>query len=188
MKALVEEIESKHGRIDVLFNNASIEGAVAPLVDYPIEIFDRVMAINVRSIFLTMKYVLPGMISQKSGAIVNMGSTASFRGPMALAGYTASKHAVIGLTRTAAGEVARSGVRVNALCPGPTDTRMMASIEKLADPDAPAVVREAWINGIPRGKYGEPRELARVAVVLASPLMANVTGATWLADGGLTAI
>lgn len=188
VRSLIEEVQLRHFRIDVLFNNASIEGAVAPLIDYPTEIFDRVMAINVRSIFLTMKYVLPGMVERKSGAIVNMGSTASFRGPMALAGYTASKHAVIGLTRTAAGEVARSGVRVNALCPGPTDTRMMESIEKLADPNAPTAVRESWINGIPRGQYGEPHELARVAVILASPLMANVTGATWLADGGLTAI
>ena len=188
VQELVANIESTHGRIDVLFNNASIEGAVANLVDYPTEVFDRVMAVNVRSIFLTMKHVLPSMVARGTGSVVNMGSTASFRGPGALAGYSASKHAVIGLTRTAAGEVAKSGVRVNALCPGPTDTRMMASIEKLASPTAPMEIHDAWVNGIPRGQYGDPRELARVAVVLASPLMANITGAAWMADGGLTAI
>jgi NAD(P)-dependent dehydrogenase (short-subunit alcohol dehydrogenase family) len=186
--SLISRIEKDHGRIDVVFNNASIEGAVSSIVDYPVEVFDSVIAINVRSIFLMMKAVLPGMISRKSGSIINMGSTASFRGPGMLGAYSASKHAVIGLTRTAAGEAAPHGVRVNALCPGPTATRMMSSIEEMVNPSAPSAAHAAWTSAIPRGQYGQPQELARVAVLLASPLLSNVVGASWLADGGLTAV
>lgn len=186
--SFITKIETQFSRIDVVFNNASIEGAVSSIVDYPIDVFDRVMAINTRSIFLMMKAVLPGMIARKSGAIINMGSTASFRGPGMLGAYSASKHAVIGLTRTAAGEAAPYGVRVNALCPGPTDTRMMSSIEQMVNPTEPGEAHAAWTSAIPRGRYGQPAELARVAVMMASPLLANVVGASWLADGGLTAV
>jgi len=188
VQRVVQQVLDRYGAIDVLFNNASIEGEVAPLTEYSTETFDRVMAVNVRAVFLAMKYTLPGMVANRSGSVVNMGSTASFRGPAHLAGYSASKHAVIGLTRTAAGEVAQFGVRVNALCPGPTDTRMMTAIESMANPEAPASAHDQWVAGIPRGRYGDPHELARVAVVLASPSLANVTGAAWLADGGLTAV
>lgn len=185
---LAASVLKEFGHVDVVFNNASITGAVTGLVDYAIEDFDRVMTVNVRSTFLMMQAFLPGMVARGSGSVINMGSTAAVRGTPNLSGYTASKHAVIGLTRATAGEVAASGVRVNALCPGPTMTNMMISFEREIDADDPASVRRSWEAAIPRGKYGEPEELAQAALLLASPLAANITGAVLSADGGATAI
>jgi NAD(P)-dependent dehydrogenase (short-subunit alcohol dehydrogenase family) len=188
VRAVIAEADRLLGQVDVLFNNASVEGAVSAFLDYPLDAFERVMDINVRSIFLTMQAVLPGMVARQSGAIINMGSTAASRGSGMLAGYAASKHAVLGLTRTVASEVAPYGVRVNALCPGPTATRMMDSIESLANPEHPSAVRDAWTAAIPRGRYAQPVEIAHAALLLASPLAINVVGAAFAADGGTTAV
>ncbi len=117
------------GGVDIFMNNAGWQGDVAPIADYPLDVFDKVMAVNVRGVFLGLRAVLPVMTAQGRGAVVNTASLGSYVGTRNLAPYIASKHAVMGLTKTAALEVARKGVRVNAVCPGPVDTEMLRDIE-----------------------------------------------------------
>jgi NAD(P)-dependent dehydrogenase (short-subunit alcohol dehydrogenase family) len=176
-----------YGRIDCFFNNAGIEGKVAPIVDCDEAMFDAVIGVNVKGVFLGMRHVLPVMLRQKAGAVVNTASVAGLVATPGMPAYVASKHAVIGLTKTAAGEVARHGVRVNAVCPGPIDTRMIHSLESQLDPANPQSVNQRYQAAIPTGRYGTPEEIASVVLFLCSDLAANVTGAQWVVDGGRTA-
>ena len=176
------------GRIDVLFNNAGIAGAQTRLVDYPDDVFERVMRVNVMGTFLGLKHVLPVMVAQGKGAIVNMASVAGTVGAPTMAAYSASKHAIIGLTRTAAGEVGRQGIRVNAICPGPIDTALIASLHAGINPQDPAAVKAFNVGRNPMGRYGEPAEVAKVVAFLASDAASYVNGVAWLIDGGRTAI
>jgi NAD(P)-dependent dehydrogenase (short-subunit alcohol dehydrogenase family) len=175
------------GSIDCFHNNAGIEGKVAPTAEYDEDTFDAVMSVNVKGVFLGLRHVLPVMLRQKSGAIVNTASVAGLMGSPGMSAYVASKHAVIGLTKVAAGEVARSGVRVNAVCPGPIDTRMIHSLHSMVNPDNPSSVGERYQSGIPLGRYGTPEEIANVVAFLCSDLASNVTGAHYVVDGGRTA-
>ena len=183
----VRETTDRFGRIDVFFNNAGIEGKVAPLVDQKIEDFDRVMAVNVRGAFLGLKYVLQVMEEQASGgSIVNMSSVAGLTGSPDLAPYIISKHAVLGMTRAAALEVAAKGIRVNSVHPAPINTRMMRSIESGMDADHAEDVRKAYAKAIPMQRYGEAAEVAQVVLFLASDDASYVTGAHYTVDGGMT--
>ena len=172
------------GRIDVFMNNAAWQGAVAPVVDYPDELFDRVMAINVRGVFLGLKHVLPVMIAQRSGAVVNTASLAGYIGTRNLAPYAASKHAVLGLTKSTALEVARKGVRVNAVCPGPVDTQMLRDIEAGQAPEGAEKLREQRAASIPDGRYALPQEVAQLMVYLASDMASHVNGQGIQINGG----
>jgi NAD(P)-dependent dehydrogenase (short-subunit alcohol dehydrogenase family) len=155
--------------------------------EYDEEMFDRVMAINVKGVFLGMRHVLPVMIRQGRGAIVNTASVAGLVASPGMPAYVASKHAVIGLTKTAAGEVGRSGVRVNAVCPGPIDTRMIHALEAVLNPDDPASVGVRYQSSIPLGRYGTAEEVANLVQFLCSDLASNITGAQYVVDGGRTA-
>jgi len=177
-----------HGRIDCFFNNAGIEGKVAPTAEYDEAVFDAVIGVNVKGVFLGLRHVLPVMLRQKSGAVVNTASVAGLVATPGMPAYVASKHAVIGLTKTASGEVARAGVRVNAVCPGPVDTRMIHSLESQLDPANPDAIGQRYRNGIPSGRYTTPEEIANVVLFLCSDLAANITGAQWVVDGGRTAV
>ena len=172
------------GGIDVLFNNAGIEGKVMPIVDYAAEDFDRVIAVNLRGMFLGMKHALKVMLPAKSGAIINNASVSGLRGAAGMCAYIASKHGILGLTKTAAIEVASAGVRVNAICPGPIETRMMHSIEELTSPGDPGKVASQVLARNPTGRYGRPEEVAQAVMFLASPAASYINGVALPVDGG----
>jgi NAD(P)-dependent dehydrogenase (short-subunit alcohol dehydrogenase family) len=173
-----------YGRIDCFFNNAGIEGTVAPTQDYDEAVFDRVIAVNLKGVFLGMKHVLPVMLAQGSGAIVNTASVAGLFGGPGMAPYVASKHGVIGLTKVASSDVAALGVRVNAVCPGPVETRMMRSLEAQRNPNDPEAAHRAYSASTPSGRYTLPEEVANVVLYLSSDLSGNVTGTQIVIDGG----
>src|SRR5690348_15328203 len=176
-----------YGTIDCFFNNAGIEGKWAHTAEYDEEMFDAVIGVNVKGVFLGLRHVLPVMLQQKRGAIVNTASVAGLVATPGMPAYVASKHAVIGLTKTAAGEVARQGVRVNAVCPGPVDTRMIHSLERMLDPSDPAAVGRRYQAAQPTGRYTTAEEIANTVLFLCSDLASNTTGAQYVVDGGRTA-
>jgi NAD(P)-dependent dehydrogenase (short-subunit alcohol dehydrogenase family) len=187
VQAYVKAALDSFGAIDCFHNNAGIEGKVAPTAEYDEAMFDAVMGVNVKGVFLGLRYVLPVMIAQKRGAVVNTASIAGLVGSPGMPAYVASKHAVVGLTKVAAGEVGQFGVRVNAVCPGPVDTRMIHAIENQVSPDNPGVVAQRYQAVIPLGRYATPEEVANVVQFLCSDLASNVTGAQYAVDGGRTA-
>jgi NAD(P)-dependent dehydrogenase (short-subunit alcohol dehydrogenase family) len=187
VQAYVKSALDNYGRIDCFFNNAGVVGKVTPITDYDEATFDQVIGVNVKGVFLGMQHVLPIMIKQGSGAIVNTASVAGLVGTPGMSAYVASKHAVIGLTKSASGEVARSGVRINAVCPGPIDTNMMQTVERQIDPSDPASVGTRYRTGLPIGRYGTAEEVAGVVLFLCSDLAGNITGAQYVVDGGRTA-
>ena len=186
VQAYVKKAVDTYGRIDCFHNNAGIEGKVANIADYDEAMFDQIMAVNVRGVFLGLKYVLKQMLAQKGGAIVNTASTAGLMGSPGMNAYVASKHAVLGLTKTASGEVARQGIRVNAVCPGPIDTRMIHDLEKQLNPGDPGKVEATYQASIPIGRYGTAEEVANTVLFLCSDLAGNITGAHFVVDGGRT--
>jgi NAD(P)-dependent dehydrogenase (short-subunit alcohol dehydrogenase family) len=176
-----------YGKIDCFFNNAGIEGNVAHTAEYDEAMFDQVIAVNVKGVFLGLRHVLPVMLQQKSGAVVNTASVAGLVATPGMPAYAASKHAVIGLTKAAAGECAKGGVRVNAVCPGPVDTRMIHSLEQMLNPADPASVNRRYQAAIPSGRYTTPEEIANMVLFLCSDLASNTTGGQFVVDGGRTA-
>lgn len=186
VQAYVQATLDAFGAIDCFFNNAGIEGTVAPTVDYEEAMFDAVIAVNLKGVFLGLRHVLPVMLRQGRGAVVNTSSTAGLAGSPGLSAYVASKHGVIGLTRTAAGEVGAGGVRVNAVCPGPTDTRMIRSLEQQSSPGDPAAATARYQASIPLGRYATAEEVADVVLFLCSDLAGSVTAAHYVVDGGRT--
>ncbi|MGA9867568.1 MAG: glucose 1-dehydrogenase [Acetobacteraceae bacterium] len=183
----VQRAVAEYGAIDCFFNNAGIEGDIAPTAEYDEAMFDRVIAINVKGVFLGLRHVLPVMLRQGRGAVVNTASVAGLVATPGMPAYVASKHAVIGLTKAAAGETARAGVRVNAVCPGPIDTRMIHALETMLNPADPASVGTRYQANIPIGRYGTAEEVANVVLFLCSDLAGNITGAQYVVDGGRTA-
>jgi NAD(P)-dependent dehydrogenase (short-subunit alcohol dehydrogenase family) len=186
----VQTAVERYGTIDVFLANAGIEGHVRPIPEYPIEVFDRVMAVNVRGVWLGLKYVIPVMSQRGGGSIVITSSTAGIRGSAGLSAYVTSKHAVIGLMRTAAMECARLGIRVNTVNPAPIETRMMRSLEELlaenvgGGSETIARIKDRMADGIPLGRYGEPEEVARMMLFLASDEASFCTGGVYMVDGG----
>ncbi len=187
VQAYVKAALDTYGRIDCFHNNAGIEGSVTPIAEYDEALFDQLMGVNVKGVFLGLRHVLPVMIKQKSGSIVNTASIAGIQGSPNMAPYVASKHAVIGLTKSVAGEVAGHGIRVNAVCPGPVDTRMIHSVEAQINPSDPAGVATRYRTAIPLGRYATAEEIANVVLFLSSDLASSVTGAQYVVDGGRTA-
>jgi len=182
VRAYVDEAKGRFGRIDAFFNNAGILGVVAPTTEYPIDTFDKVIAVNLRGVFLGLHFVLPVMIRQRSGSIINTGSMGGAGGVPGSSAYNASKHAVIGLTKTAAIEVGATGVRVNAVLPGNIRTKMTSG---LGSDDAENERLAARLA--PQGRMGTPEEIADAVYFLASDASLHITGVELPVDGGITA-
>ncbi len=183
VQAMVTKTVETFGRLDFAFNNAGIEGpSVGNFFDYTEESFDRVISINLKGIFLSMKYELPIMIKQGKGVIVNTSSIAGLVGLPGMPGYSASKFGIIGLTKAAAVQYSKEGVRINAVCPGVIRTPM---IDRLTGKDPAA--EAAYAAGHPIGRMGEPEEISNAVIYLCSDAASFITGVALPVDGGWTA-
>jgi NAD(P)-dependent dehydrogenase (short-subunit alcohol dehydrogenase family) len=177
----------KFGTIDVFYNNAGIEGDIAPITKYSLETFRRVIDVNVIGVFLGLKHVLPVMLKHNKGSIINTASIAWLIGSPDIAVYTASKHAVIGLTKSAALECTATGVRVNCVCPGLIDSRMLSAIVEGRNPGNAPVANERIVERIPARRLGQASEVASMVAFLASDEASYVSGSAYTVDGGRTA-
>jgi NAD(P)-dependent dehydrogenase (short-subunit alcohol dehydrogenase family) len=173
------------GKIDVFFNNAGIEGVVKPITEYPEEIFDKVISVNVKGIWLGNKYALPKM--KEGGSIIMTSSVAGLLGFAGLSAYVTSKHAVVGIMRTTAIEAAPLKIRVNSVHPSPVNNRMMRSIEEGASAGHGEEVKKQFEAAIPLGRYAEPIEIAKLVLFLASDDSQFITGTMQVIDGGMCA-
>jgi NAD(P)-dependent dehydrogenase (short-subunit alcohol dehydrogenase family) len=186
---LIGTAERKFGGVDAFIANAGVEGTTASIVDYPVDVFDEVMAINVRGVFLGLKYAIPALKKRVGGSIIITSSIGGIKARgQGNSAYITSKHAEIGLMRTASAECAPFNVRVNCVLPGPTDTRMMHSIEEGRSPGAPEKARATILAGLPFKRYGTAEEIANLMLFLVSDESSICTGGVYTADGGLSAI
>jgi NAD(P)-dependent dehydrogenase (short-subunit alcohol dehydrogenase family) len=184
--AMIACAEERYGGLDILLANAGIEGELAPIVDYDEASFDKVLAVNVKGVFLSLKSSIPALARRGGGSIVITSSVAGVGGGPGMSAYVTSKHAVIGLMRSAARECAAQNIRVNTVNPSPVETRMMRSIEDMM-PGESEQAKGAMQARIPLQRYGEPEEIAKVMLFLASDDSSWVTGSVYMADGGQTA-
>jgi NAD(P)-dependent dehydrogenase (short-subunit alcohol dehydrogenase family) len=182
VEALIASIVDRHGRLDCAFNNAGIEGPLTPMTEVTEELWDRIMRVDLRGVWLCLKHEIRQMTRQGHGAIVNTSSTAGISGTPGYSPYTAAKHGVIGLTKSVALQYAKSGIRVNAICPGLTDTPMM---DRILGGDAE--MEKLFVAGTPVGRKARPEEIAAAAVWLCSDESSFVTGAVLPVDGGVFA-
>jgi NAD(P)-dependent dehydrogenase (short-subunit alcohol dehydrogenase family) len=182
VQSMIRKTVDTYGRLDVAFNNAGVEGKWMPIVDLPEEQFDQVTSINVKGVWLCLKYEMQQMLKQGGGgAIVNMSSVAGLMGSAGASVYVASKHAVIGLTRTAALEGAQHGIRVNTVCPAVIETAMAE--RAFADPQ----VKKRVLSMHPLGRFGKPMEIAEAVLWMCSDQSSFMTGHEIVLDGGMLA-
>ena len=182
IKTLIDRAMNAHGRLDAAYNNAGVEGKQALTADMPPNEFDKIIAANLRGVYLCMRYQILAMLKGGGGAIVNTASAAGLIGIPGMSAYCASKHGVIGLTKAAALEYAKSGIRVNCVCPGAIDTPMLSRVTQTD----PAVLGQL-IASEPIGRMGRPSEIGEAAVWLCSDHASFVTGHAMAVDGGLVA-
>ena len=177
----------RYGGVDTFLANAGIEGIVKPIPEYDIDVFDKVIAVNVRGAWLGLKSAIPALKARGGGSIIITSSVAGVGGAPGVSAYVTSKHAVIGMMRSAALECAPLNIRVNTVNPSPVETRMMRSLEAGFAPGDAAAAKEALRSQIPLQRYGMPDDIAKLMLFLASDDSAFITGSVYMADGGSTA-
>jgi NAD(P)-dependent dehydrogenase (short-subunit alcohol dehydrogenase family) len=186
VKQYVAAAVAKFGTIDVFYNNAGVEGEVKAITDYPLDAFRRVLDVNVVGVFLGMKHVLPVMLKQNCGSIINTASVAGLVGSPHIAVYSASKHAVVGLTKSVAWENTNTAVRINCVCPGLIESRMLSTIfQGRFGGNAPPM--DKILERIPARRLGQASEVASIVAFLASDEASYVSGSAYTVDGGRTA-
>ncbi|MEX0883924.1 MAG: SDR family NAD(P)-dependent oxidoreductase [Cyclobacteriaceae bacterium] len=186
VKKYTQLVKDEWGRIDILFLNAGFEGVVKPMEEYPEDIFDQVMGVNVKGVWLGMKYAFPLMKANGGGSVIITSSVAGLRGTAQVSAYVTSKHATIGLMKVGALEGAQDKIRVNSIHPSPVDNRMMRSLEEGFAPGEGATVKENFTKMIPLGRYASNENIADLALFLASDRSSFITGSTYVIDGGFT--
>jgi NAD(P)-dependent dehydrogenase (short-subunit alcohol dehydrogenase family) len=182
VEMMVDKTVETYGRLDCAFNNAGIEGKMTDTAEYPEDVFDRIIAINLKGVWLCMKYEIPQMLKGGGGAIVNTASGAGLVGVAQLSAYNASKHGVVGLTKTAALEFAQKNIRVNCVCPGLINTPMVARMV-----DSGGMNEQEFLAAEPVGRMGKPEEIGEGVVWLLSDAASFVTGHSMSIDGGFVA-
>jgi len=187
VKAYTDKAIQEFGKIDVLFLNAGIEGVVKPLTEYPEEMYDKVLAVNVKGVWLGLKHAFPHMKENGGGSIIITSSVAGLQGTPNVMAYVTSKHAVIGSMRVAALEGAEHNIRVNSIHPSPVDNRMMRSLEEGFSPGAAEEAKKGFEQTIPLKRYADNGDIASLALFLASDESSFITGSTYSVDGGMTA-
>lgn len=188
VEAFVKGTKDYYGRIDVFVNNAGINGKTEDLIDITQDNIEQVFQVNVFGVFYGLKHVLRVMKEQKSGSVINMGSIGSWIGSPSMSPYVASKHAVAGITKSAALEAAEYGVRVNAVSPHAVETEMMRRIEANRNPEEAAASKEAVLSTIPLGRYAQPEEIADFIIYLSSEKASFISGTFHRIDGGASAL
>ena len=183
----VNRAEEHFGVVNTAFLNAGIEGPVKMLTEYPDDEFDKVMNVNVRGVFLGLKFVVPCLKRAGGGSIVITSSLGGLRGMPKISAYIASKHAVVGLMKSASLEYASIGIRINTINPAPIATRMIASLEEGFSPGSTKNIKERMEKSVPLRRYGKPDEVAQLAVFLSSDESSYITGNSYPIDGGSSA-
>ncbi len=186
-QAMIDTATERYGGVDAFLANAGIEGDVASILDYDETRFDQVMAVNVKGPFLGLKAAIPALTERGGGSVIITSSVAGIRGAPGVAPYVTSKHAVIGLMKSAAKEAAAANIRVNTVNPSPVETRMMRSLEEGMAPGAADQAKAMMEANIPMGRYAEPEDIANIMLFLASDDASFITGSVYLADGGSVA-
>lgn len=185
VKNYVDIALERYGKIDLFFNNAGVEGIVKPISEYPEDAFDQLIAVNVKGVFLGMKYVTPKM--EDGGSVVITSSVAGLVGTPGMVAYTTSKHAVIGTMRVAAKELGERNIRVNTVHPGQVDNRMMRSLEDAMKPGQGEDVKAEFEQMIPMHRYAQPEDISNMVTFLFSDESSYAHGNTFVVDGGFTA-
>ncbi|MFQ3347341.1 MAG: NAD(P)-dependent dehydrogenase (short-subunit alcohol dehydrogenase family) [Candidatus Azotimanducaceae bacterium] len=184
--AMAEVATERFGGVDIFLANAGIEGDVASILDYDEARFDQVMDVNVKGPFLGLRAVVPEMQKRGGGSVIITSSIMGVKGGASVAPYATSKHAVIGLMKSASREFAAQNIRVNTVNPAPVNTRMMRSLEEGMRPGEADEAKAGIEAGIPMQRYAEPEDIANIMLFLASDESAFITGSVYLADGGIT--
>lgn len=185
VKNYAENTRKQFNKVDIFLNNAGIEGVVKPVTDYPVEDYDNLMAVNVRGAWLGMKYIIPLM--EQGGSIIITSSVAGMRGTANVSPYVASKHALVGMAKSLALELAGNNIRVNSVNPSPVDNRMMRSLEEGFSPGSAKEAKTQFEQMIPLGRYADNNDIANLVTFLASDESGFITGAAFPVDGGMTA-